>query len=231
MEALADELGLSRAEPWHAARDRIEEFASLLAMIAASLGRIGADFLLLAANETGEIAFAGAGGSSTLPQKQNPVIAEVLVALARFAAVQVSALHHAAIHPSERDGAALTLEWLALPPLIGAAGAALLKAGEALATLLPDPARMRANLDATRGLVFAEAASFALATQMPRAEAVAIVKAAVAAVAAGGGTLFEELAARLAPGIDLGALADPRAGLGTARVLIERLVAEARRRG
>ncbi|MCA1951645.1 MAG: 3-carboxy-cis,cis-muconate cycloisomerase, partial [Hyphomicrobiales bacterium] len=158
MDALADELGLGRAVPWHKARDRIEEFGGLLAMITASLGMIGADLMQLAQSEVAEITFDGAGGSSTLPQKQNPVVAEVLVALARFAAHQVGALHQAAIHPTERDGAAWTLEWLALPPLIQATGAALRQAGEAFGDLRVDTARMRANLDATRGLVLAEAA-------------------------------------------------------------------------
>ena len=62
-------------------------------MIAASIAKMGADLTLLAQSEIGEIGFAGAGGSSTLPQKQNPVVAETLVALGRFAATQAGALH------------------------------------------------------------------------------------------------------------------------------------------
>ncbi|HRE21718.1 MAG TPA: lyase family protein, partial [Rhabdaerophilum sp.] len=191
MDGLADELGLERATPWHAARDRIEECASLMAMIATTLGRMGADFVLLAQSEIGEIGFAGAGGSSTLPQKQNPVVAETLVALGRFAATQASAIHQAAIHVNERDGAAWTLEWLSLPPLVAAAGSALLRADEALEALRVDPERMQANLQATRGLVLAEAASFALSAHLPRGDAQRLVKEAVAAVLNGGGHLFD----------------------------------------
>lgn len=231
MEALADELGLARAEPWHSARDRIEEFASLLAMIAASLGRMGADFMLLAQNEIGEIAFVGAGGSSTLPQKQNPVIAEILVALARHAAGQAAALHYAAIHPTERDGAALTLEWLALPALIGTTGTVLLKAEQALGAIRPDAARMRRNLEATRGLVLAEAASFALAQRMPRREAMALVKQAAARVAQEGGTLMAALETLVGPDAGLEALSDAMGGLGSARELIDRIVKAARDQG
>jgi 3-carboxy-cis,cis-muconate cycloisomerase len=227
MDALADELDLARAEPWHASRDRIEEFAALMAMIATSLGRMGADFTLLAQSEIGEVGFAGAGGSSTLPQKQNPVIAEVLVALARFAATQSGALHQAAIHVNERDGAAWTLEWLALPPLIGATGAALARAGEALEALRVDPARMRGNLAATRGLVLSEAASFALAEHMPRGDAVKIVKQAVAATLAGDRHLFEEIAALTEAPVDWAALREPLPYLTSAQTLVDRIITAA----
>ncbi len=227
MDALADELGLARAEPWHASRDRIEEFGALLAMIAASLGRMGADFVLLSQSEVGEIGFEGAGGSSTLPQKQNPVLAEVLVSLARFAGVQAGALHQAALHVNERDGAAWTLEWLALPPLIGATGTALARAAEALASLRIDPARMRANLDATRGLVLAEAASFALAEHLPRSDATRIVKAAVAATIAGQRHLFDEIAALSEAPVDWEALREPLPYLTSAQTLIDRILAGA----
>lgn len=227
MDALAEELGLNPAVPWHAARDRIEECASLMAMIATSLGRMGADFVLLAQSEIGEIGFAGAGGSSTLPQKQNPVVAEILVALGRYAASQAGAIHHAAIHVNERDGAAWTLEWLALPPLVAAAGSALLRAREALEALRVDPARMLANLEATRGLVLAEAASFALSAHLPRGDALRIVKEAVAAVLQGGGHLFDEIAARTEAPVDWDAMRAPLAYLSTAGALIDRIVAEA----
>ena len=227
MDALADELGLARAEPWHASRDRIEEFGSLLAMIAASLGRIGADFTVLAQSEIGEIGFAGAGGSSTLPQKQNPVIAEVLVSLGRFAAAQAGALHQAAIHVNERDGAAWTLEWLALPPLIGATGAALARATEALDSLRPDARRMQDNLAATRGLVLSEAASFALSAHLPRGDAVRIVKQAVAATLAGNRHLFEEIADLTEAPVDWAALREPLPYLTSAQTLVDRLVAAA----
>lgn len=227
MDALADELGLARGVPWHKGRDGIVEFGGVLAGLCGSLGMIGADLAQLAQSDVGEIAFAGAGGSSTMPQKQNPVLAEALVALARFSAGQVAGLHQTAIHPNERDGAAWTLEWLSLPPLIHTAGAALAHAEAAIAALQVDPARMGANLAATRGLVFAEAASFALAAFMPRSEAAAIVKDAVGALAANGGHLLEAIAARTSAPVDWAGIADGRAALGTAAFLLERIIAEA----
>lgn len=227
MDALADALGLARAAPWHNGRDRIEELGGFLAMLASTLGKMGADFTLFAQSEIGEIGFAGAGGSSTLPQKQNPVIAELLVALARFVGTQASGLHHAAIHANERDGAAWTLEWLTLSPMIAASGALLAKAGEAIAALQVNAARMMANLDATNGLVLAEAASFALAAHMPRGEAVALVKTGVDAALGSGRHLFDELAARTSAPVDWAALREPLAYLAPAQTLIDRVLAEA----
>jgi len=126
---LAQELGLADAPQWHSQRSRTAEIAHRLASITGSLGKFGQDVALLA--ETGgEIELAGGGGSSAMPHKQNPIAAEMLVALARFNAAQISGMHQALIHEQERSGAAWTLEWLILPPMIGATAAALRLAGE-----------------------------------------------------------------------------------------------------
>ena len=82
---LADELDLGVATaPWHAARDGFAELASWLALVTGTLGKIGEDVILLAQPEIGELALGTGGGSSTMPQKSNPVGPEMLVALARF---------------------------------------------------------------------------------------------------------------------------------------------------
>jgi 3-carboxy-cis,cis-muconate cycloisomerase len=60
-----------------------------------------------------------------MPHKANPVLAETLVALARFNATQLSGMHHALVHEQERSGTAWTLEWMILPSMVVAAGAAL----------------------------------------------------------------------------------------------------------
>ena len=60
-----------------------------------------------------------------MPHKRNPVIAEVLVALARFNATQLSGMHQALVHEQERSGAAWTLEWMLLPQMVMATAAAL----------------------------------------------------------------------------------------------------------
>jgi 3-carboxy-cis,cis-muconate cycloisomerase len=63
-----------------------------------------------------------------MPHKQNPVAAEILVALARFNATQLSGMHQALVHEQERSGAAWTLEWLLLPQMVAATAGALARA-------------------------------------------------------------------------------------------------------
>ncbi|WP_353643324.1 3-carboxy-cis,cis-muconate cycloisomerase [Mesorhizobium sp. WSM2239] len=127
--ALAQKLGLSDVPQWQNQRDRIAEFAGFLSLLTGSLGKVGEDIALMA-QAGGEIAMGGAGGSSAMPHKQNPVAAEILVTLARFNATQISGMHHALVHEQERSGSAWSLEWLILPQMIVAAGSALRLAAE-----------------------------------------------------------------------------------------------------
>lgn len=123
---LAAELGLGRRETgWHTDRSSIVAFADWLCLVTGSLGKFGQDIALMAQSGAEDIALAGGGVSSAMPHKQNPVRAEVLVSLARFNAVQVSGMHHAMVHEQERSGAAWTLEWMLMPPIVVATGAAL----------------------------------------------------------------------------------------------------------
>ncbi|KAA3511287.1 3-carboxy-cis,cis-muconate cycloisomerase [Agrobacterium vitis] len=120
---LAELLGLEDAPQWHSQRDRIVALADLLSLISGSLGKFGQDVALLA-EMGGEIQLTGGGSSSAMPHKQNPVGAETLVTLARFNAVQIAGLHQSLVHEQERSGAAWALEWLLLPQMVVATGAA-----------------------------------------------------------------------------------------------------------
>ncbi len=121
--ALARKLDLGIASSWHSMRDPIVSFGSRLALLSGSLGKLGADVGLLALGNT--IKLAGGGRSSAMSQKQNPVYAELLVALAQHTAGLVGTLNRAMIHENERSGAAWALEWLTLPQLIESTSAAL----------------------------------------------------------------------------------------------------------
>lgn len=124
--ALASRLDLAvPAGSWHNARDTLAELAGWLSLLTGSLGKIGQDVALMAQNEIAEVTVTGGGHSSAMPHKENPVLAETLVTLARFNATQVSGMHHALVHEQERSGAAWTLEWMVLPQMVVAAGAAL----------------------------------------------------------------------------------------------------------
>lgn len=125
-EALARELGLGLPEgQWQSQRDRIGEFAAWISLTAGSLGKFGQDIALMAQNEIAEVALGSGGGSSAMPMKQNPVKAEVLVALARFEATLLAGIHQSLVHEQERSGAAWTLEWMLLPQMCMGLGAAL----------------------------------------------------------------------------------------------------------
>ena len=124
-KALAEELDLGIALPWHSMRDPLVTFGNRLAGLAGSLGKFGTDVALLAQREVATITVNMAGGSSAMPHKANPVAAELLVALARHTAGLSSSLQHAMVPETERSGAAWTLEWLTLPPLLVSTGASL----------------------------------------------------------------------------------------------------------
>jgi 3-carboxy-cis,cis-muconate cycloisomerase len=124
--ALANELKLQPAKQWHAQRDCLCEFTNWLAMLTGILGKMGADILVLSQTEINEVQESGAGGkSSAMPHKNNPVLSEALVALARMNAMLQSQQLQSLLHVNERDAAAWILEWNAIPQMLINAGTAL----------------------------------------------------------------------------------------------------------
>ncbi len=133
---VAIELDLSAdAGCWHTARDGLAELASWCSLVTGTIGKLGQDVALLAQSEIGSIKVENSGGSSAMEGKQNPVAAELLVAVARFNATQVSSIHHAMVHENQRSGAAWTLEWMGLPQMILATNAGLAIAHELIANI------------------------------------------------------------------------------------------------
>lgn len=177
--AMADDLGLTNpAKPWHAERDGIVECANWLAMVAGLLGRIGGDLILMGRSEAAEAMAGTGGGSSTMPQKSNPVLAESLVVLARFNGAQAGLAQQALMHHEERDGTAWSGEWMVLPAMLTAAGAGLCNALELARTLRANPDQMADAMAIGGGAIHAEGLAFALADQMPLGQAQALVKEA-----------------------------------------------------
>lgn len=123
--ALAAALDLADDGRWHCDRAPLAEFAGWLSRTSGALGKMGQDIALMAQNEVGMVRLAGGGGSSAMPHKQNPVSAEALVAVARFNATLLAGMHQALVHENERSGSAWTLEWMILPQMTIATGAAL----------------------------------------------------------------------------------------------------------
>lgn len=221
-QAAETRAGLARAlalrDPgrgWHTDRGPVLRIADWFAGLARGLAKIGADLGDLTMTGIGEVRLEGAGASSTMPQKQNPVAPSALVALNAQVQAQAAALEAAAVHRGQRDGAAWFAEWLALPPLVLGSAAASGVARGLVDAIRPDAEAMKRALDQGQGLIHAEALSFALTSALPRPDAQAAVKRLCAEVAETGAQLGA-LAARDFPGLDLRAVFDPVCQTGTA---------------
>lgn len=146
--AVANELGLAYAPAWHTERDGLAEFSAWLALVSGTLGKLGQDVLFMGQTEVGEVVEnrAGGGKSSSMPHKNNPVLSEALVALARqnaqYAALQFQGL----VHGNERDATAWLLEWENLPRMILTTGTALRHALTITQTMGVNEEKMNANL-------------------------------------------------------------------------------------
>lgn len=192
---LAKELKLNvPVMPWHVQRDSIAEFAGWLSLVTGSLGKMAQDIILLAQTEVGEAgesAETGRGGSSTMPQKSNPITSELILAAARTNAALLSAMHQAQIQEHERATHGWQVEWLTLPQMILLTGGALKHALYVAQNLQVDAAAMRANIAKANDVILAESAVFALSASMPRPKAEELVKQACAAAAAENRPLIE----------------------------------------
>ncbi|MDF1855951.1 lyase family protein [Pseudooceanicola sp.] len=229
--ALAEALGLrDPGRSWHADRGPVLRIAAWLARLAAALGKIGEDLILAVQSGIGEVALAAVGASSTMPQKQNPVAASVLVALAHQVAALNGALLLAGSPRQQRDGADWFTEWLSLPGLVLASASALETARALVPGIVPIPVAMAAALTASRGMIHAEALSFRLAAHMPRPEAQAAVKQACQNAMSQGRHLAE-VAAETWPEIDTDDVFDPARQMGSAPAEARAFVAQARGHG
>ena len=173
---LAKALGLFDPErSWHTDRTPILRIVDWMGRVMAALGAFGQSLLGLTSTEVAEITLGGAGSSSTMPQKQNPVGPSVLVALSHQTTALRATLQAGAQHQHQRDGGAWFAEWLALPQLVLGTASALSQGKTLTEGMTPNVARMAAGLEGL-GLIHAEALSFALAEQMPRPDAQAATK-------------------------------------------------------
>ena len=233
-ESLGRRLSLSTPDmPWHTHRDRLCEIASVLGMLTATLGKLARDLSLLSQTEVGEVLepdAPGRGGSSTMPQKRNPVGASIALAAATRVPALVSTMFAAAIQEHERGLGNWPAEWETLPGiflLTSGALAAMIEVAEGLDVRAD---RMRANLDLTRGLVFAEAVQMELAPKIGRDTAHSLIAGACRRAALQGRHLRDILLeepdiSKLLDPPTLDRLFDPLRYLGETRAFIDRTLA------
>jgi len=247
--------------PWHTARGRIAEIAGALGVAAGAAAKVALDVVLMAQTEVGEVAegggagaggsasgtgaggsssATGAGGSSTLPHKRNPAGAVRVLAAARRAEGLAATLLGGMAQEHERAAGTWQAEWATLADLLATAGGAVATAGAVVSALEVDTAALRANLDATGGLVLAERVTFALAATLGRDAAAAAVTAAAARSAEAGPSLagaplsFADALAGDAVVVaalggdestgEIGRLLDPVGYMGSAGALVDRVL-------
>ncbi|MEU8185036.1 3-carboxy-cis,cis-muconate cycloisomerase [Micromonospora sp. NPDC049044] len=183
-ERFAAHLGLPPSPlPWHTRRQPWLDLAAALGGLLVATGKIALDVGLLAQNEVGEVAEGGAGrgGSSAMPHKRNPVDSILVTAAARRGPGLVATLFATAVQEHERAAGGWHAEWEPLLDLLHVTGGATARCARMLAGLQVRPERMRENLDATGGLLLAEAVVARLAPAVGRRVAHDLVTRAAAA--------------------------------------------------
>ncbi len=147
----AFELGLEvPVVPWHADRGPVAELATALDAVGAACGKVGLDIVLLSQNEIGEVSQAEAGGSSSMPHKQNPAAAVLARACARLVHANASLLTGGE-HELDRAAGAWQAEWPALSAAHALAGGAAAAARRSLEGLEVHPDRMAENAAGLEG--------------------------------------------------------------------------------
>ncbi|HEY0704786.1 MAG TPA: 3-carboxy-cis,cis-muconate cycloisomerase [Candidatus Acidoferrales bacterium] len=237
-EALARELKLALPEiSWHGQRDRFAELATTYGLLAGTLGKIARDISLMAQTEIAELSepsAAGRGGSSTLPQKRNPVGCSVVLSAAIRVPALVSTMLSAMVQEHERGLGGWQAEWETLPEICMLTGGALAHLTQVISGLEVDEEAMARNLGATKGLSMAEAVSTALAKKIGKLRAHQIVEQAAHTSMDSAKSFRDVLAAdgeisRHLSMADIDRLLDPGQYIGEAATLIDRVVSASKK--
>ncbi len=238
-EALATELGLEYPDaPWHTQRDRIAALLCACGVLTGTLAKAARDISLLMQNEVSEViesARRRRGGSSTMPHKRNPVGCSLTLATSERVPSLVAAYLSAMVQEHERGAGGLQSEWPVVAEVIQSTGLAAASMAEVVEGLEVDKARMRANIDQTLGVVFAERAMMMLGQKVGRDAAFQILEEATRRSAEQGRRLVEvlaempEVSSRLHPAMLLD-LEVPQRYLGVAETFRKRLIRACERR-
>jgi 3-carboxy-cis,cis-muconate cycloisomerase len=232
--ALMAELRLRQPEiAWHTMRDNIAEVGCFLGLVNGTLGKIATDIKLMMQTEVSEAyePFAeGRGSSSTMPQKRNPISCAYIHACVSVVRQHVAALLDAMLEDHERSTGPWEIEWISLPEIFCLSAGALAQARFLLGGLIVDEKRMRQNLNATGGLIMAEAVMMGLGPSLGRQRAHDLVYSICREVIASGRSFLDLLAGNreIAPHLDRAALAtllEPANYLGLCGEMVDRVLA------
>ena len=167
-----------------------------------------------------------------MPHKRNPVTCSIVLALATRVPGLVSGILSSMPQEEQRGLGGWQAEWETLPEIVRLAGGALHHLAEMIPQLEVNQERMRQNLEATKGLIFAEAVSMALADRMGKMPAHLLVESACKKSLTETRPLIDVL--HQEPGLrghltsaDLESLFDARNYLGSAEEFVDRVTAQA----
>ena len=171
---MMEELKLSKpfSDDWHPARDVLAEYASVLALVSKSFGRIGNELFLLQMTdigETEEILSKSSVSSSTMPHKKNPSKPEALIFYSRVIPSMAEVIMDDMINSFERDDTSRTAKVLASISL--ETEQMLLQANLLLKKLKINEQVMLDNLERTNGLIMSQRITFELADKIGKATA------------------------------------------------------------
>jgi 3-carboxy-cis,cis-muconate cycloisomerase len=234
---LMAELGLATPDiAWHTVRDTIAEVGCFLGLVGGSLGKISMDVKLMMQTEVAEVyePFApGRGSSSTMPQKRNPISSCYIHAAVSVVRQHAAALMDAMIADHERSTGPWEIEWIVLPEAFCLLAGALKQTRFILAGLEVDAAKMRDNIDMTKGLVMSEAVMMGLGPYIGREYAHDLVYALCREAIKADRPLLDILADHKEINVhlnreQLAALCDPGNYLGQAGVMIDQVLSRLR---
>jgi len=236
-ELLAKRLRLDLPEaPWHTYRDRIAEVVCACGILTGSLGKMARDISLLMQHEVGEVSEPGGdgrGGSSTMPQKRNPIASAIALAAANRVPGLTAAFLSQMVQEHERGVGGWHAEWPTISEVIQSAGVAVASMAEVAEGLSVSPARMKDNLKSTQGTIFAEKAALLLSAKLGREAAHEALERATDPKKMRGRTLAQALADIPEAQADKklrASLEDPEAYLGAAQTFTRRLSSSTRAR-
>jgi 3-carboxy-cis,cis-muconate cycloisomerase len=238
--AFAARLGLRLPNaPWYTLRDRTAAMVSDLGLLAATIERINMEIGRLSATEIGEVSegqTAHQVGSSTMPQKINPINSERVAATCKLIRGLVPVMQGAMLVTHERDASAMTSEWLLIPQAMIMTHGSLQHTRKILERLQVFPDAMADNLGLTQGGIVAEAVMYALARTMGRDVAHDVMHERARMAAIEKRPLIDVLVEdeRVGKSIDeteLRKLVDPLNHLGLATEIVDRVLAATAREG
>ena len=220
--------------PWHTHRDRLAEVVCACGIQTGSLGKMARDISLLMQHEVGEASEPGGdgrGGSSTMPQKRNPIAAAIALAAANRVPGLTAAFLSQMVQEHERGVGGWQAEWPTISEVIQSTGVAVTSMAEVAEGLSVSPARMKENLKSTQGTIFAEKAALLLSAKLGREGAHQVLERATDPKKMRDRTLAQNLADIPEAQADkrlLASLEDPEHYLGSAQTFTRRLSSSTR---